>query len=140
MMNEKVTRWLYSGMCSAGWAVDKLITGSLLVLWPVITLLTWASGCYLNPFKHQWLQWDECHPFGDLRDGDWEDVPCILFLSMLGNAVLAAAIAVLCIVACWMWNHLVWSIIIVGIIAVLVLLRHFYQVYQFENEGGKWGK
>jgi len=122
---------------SIGYVVDKCITVLLIVLWPLLTLLTWASYCYFNVRTRQWVCMEkDDQPLVDLRGGDGSDFVEALFITFLGNIAVGGCLASLLAVGCWMWDHPRISAVILGSTAVVVALSYCEHVY-LKNKGMK---
>lgn len=129
----KEVPWPTKVFCCVGWAVDKLITVLLVLLWPLIFLCTWTTGCYLDVRTRTWKEM--CTD--SLTRPQYMDVDDWIFLVMLTlvvDVVGAGALFLLCAAACWLWQYKIALAIGACVLLVTAFFWFCHGVYKLLKE------
>ena len=126
---EKEVPWPIKVFYCIGWAVDKLITVLLVLVWPLIFLFTWTTGCYLDVRTRTWREM--CV---DLLRRPWhmdaDDWVFLVILTLIIDVVGAAALFLLCAAACWLWQYKIALAIGVCALLVTAFFRFCHGIYK----------
>lgn len=131
---EKEVPWPTKVFYCVGWAVDKLITVLLVLVWPLIFLCTWTTGCYLDVRTRTWKELCTDLLARPQYMDDVDDWIFLVILTLVVDVVGAGALFLLCAAACWLWQYKIALAIGVCVLLVTAFFWFCHGIYKLLKE------